>query len=104
MGIARPKDLDDLRKLEADLKVTCVRCGRAAIFPILPILNHFRSRGWNTAWDTIGRHFACRGKEGDRGCGSREVRLSLAPPDRIPPPKPIVTNRAIKERIRRERG
>ncbi|HEX8215649.1 MAG TPA: hypothetical protein VF582_09310 [Allosphingosinicella sp.] len=104
MGIPRPKDLSDLRKLDADLKVTCRRCGRSAVFPLLPLLNHFRQRGWNTAWHSLSHRFACRGVVGRPGCGAKEIALGLEPRDNPEPPKPRLTAREIKELVRRSRG
>jgi hypothetical protein len=104
MGIPRPNDLADLGKLDADLKVTCRRCGRSAVFPLLPLVNHFRQRGWNTAWHSLGHRFACRGVVGRAGCGAKDVALGLDPKDKPDPPTPRLTSREIKQRVRRERG
>ena len=105
MGIARPKDLSDLIRLEAHLKVTCPDCGRSGIFPVKDIIAYFRSRNWNSAWSVAGRRFRCEGLGPDRGCGRRGATLSLspiAPPAAASVPRPSVAD--IKKQIRRERN
>jgi hypothetical protein len=67
----RPNDLADLAKWEADLRLRCRRCGRWAVFDLLPILNHFRAMGWNTSWGCVAMRFACKGSADDPGCGSK---------------------------------
>jgi|GEM_PF-4276207 len=99
----RPSDLADLCKWDADVKVTCRRCGRWALFELLPLLNHFRSRGWNTSWDCVASHFVCKGTEDDAGCGSREMRVGLAPRVKPTPPEPTLTRLQMKQRAKRER-
>jgi hypothetical protein len=103
MGIARPKDLADLARLDANLKVTCRDCGRSAVYELLPILNHFRGRGWNTAWSTIGRRFRCAGTAESPGCGSRDMAVGMVPLDRPPPPEPKLTETQLRQRARRKR-
>ena len=49
----RPSDLADLCKWDADLPVRRRRGGRRPVFDLLPILNLFRSRGWNIRWDCL---------------------------------------------------
>lgn len=104
MGIPRPKNLESLRKMEADLLVRCRGCGREAAFGLLAILNHFRMMGWNTAWEAVGRRFRCVGNDQERGCGGRDIALSWVPREKPPPPEPLPNPRAIKEAIRRARG
>jgi hypothetical protein len=105
MGIARPKDLSDLIKFEAHLRVTCSKCGRSGVFPVKDVLVYFRSKGWNTAWEVAGSHFVCRGMDPDDGCGERAARLGLEPiPQPMIVPKPEPTKVEIKREIRRRRG
>lgn len=99
----RPNDLADLCKWDADLKITCRRCGRWAVFDLLPVLNHFRARGWNTAWDCIASHFVCRGTVDDAGCGSRQISPGMAPRMKPPPPVPKVTEIQARQMAKRER-
>lgn len=104
MGIPRPKDLSDLIRLEAHLRVTCTACGRSGVFPVRDVIAYFRNRGWNSAWQVAGRRFRCDGTEHAPGCGHRGAHLSLAPIERppvLPPPQP--TARDIKVKARRER-
>lgn len=49
IGLARPRQLSDLVRLDADLKVRCAACGRVAIFDVRRVSPFFRTRGWNMA-------------------------------------------------------
>lgn len=99
----RPNELADLGKWDADLKITCRRCRRWAVFELLPILNHFRSRGWNTSWSCVASRFVCKGTQEDPGCGGKELRAGLAPRTKPPRPEPVLTELQMQQRIRRER-
>jgi hypothetical protein len=98
-----PNDLADLCKWVADVKVTCRKCRRWAIFPLLPLLHHFRQRGWNTSWGCVARRFVCKGTEEDRGCGSKELWIGLAPHVEPTPPEPTMTKLQMQQRAKRER-
>ena len=99
----RPKDLADLCKFDADLKVRCRRCGRWAVFDILPVLNHFRGRGWNTTWGCVAWHFICKGTNEDRGCGSKDLSVSMVPRPKPAPPEAKLTELQMRQRAKRER-
>lgn len=97
----RPKFLSDLQRWEANLRVTCRRCPHHGTFDPQQIEQWFRMRGWNTAWDVIGQRFRCD------ECGTKGASVSMVPkPTPLPlgnPPRPV-TERQIKEQIRRSRG
>ncbi|WP_156680083.1 hypothetical protein [Sphingomonas profundi] len=101
MGIARPKTLHDLVKLNAHLRITCqVRgCGRSAVYEAKGLVGYFLARGWNLAWEAAPSRFRCD------ACGQRQARLSLEP-IKVPivPPPPEPTERDHKAEIRRRRG
>jgi hypothetical protein len=97
----RPNDLADLCKWDADLRVRCRSCGRSAMFDLLPILNHFRSKGWNTSWDWVGMHFICAGTPDPPGCGSKSI--GLHPRVQLTPPEPKLTDMQIRQQAKRDR-
>lgn len=99
----RPHDLADLSKFDADLRVRCRRCGRTAVFDLLPILNHFRSRGWNTSWDTVAIRFRCSGTVEAPGCGSKAVSVGLHPRVQLTPPEPKMTETQMRQQAKRDR-
>ncbi len=99
----RPKDLADLGRWDADLKITCRSCGRWAVFELLPILNHFKGRGWNTSWGCVAARFICKGTPQEPGCGSKRLRAGLAPRPQPPRPEPILTELQMRQKTRRER-
>ena len=99
----RPNDLADLCKWNADLSVRCRRCGRSAVFDLLPILNHFRSRGWNTSWDCVAGRFICVGVEGAPGCGGKIIAIGLHPKTNPDAPEPVPTESQLRQKAKRER-
>ena len=105
MGIARPKSLTDLPRLNANLRVTCPSCGRSGVYPAKDVIAYFIGKGWNLAWDDAGSRFRCDGGEHDRGCGTRGARLGIEPASHRPvPPPPEPTMRDRKIAARRERS
>ena len=99
----RPNDLADLCKWDSDLRVRCRRCGRWAVFDLLPILNHFRSRGWNTSWSCVAARFVCKGSPDDPGCGSKAVSVGLHPRPKTVPPQPAVGESQMRQQAKRDR-
>jgi hypothetical protein len=79
MGRFYPKNLTDLIRVEAQLRVTCPSCGRTALFDPKQIISYYRAHGWNTAWEIAGMHFHCSGNDRGLGCGGRGARLSWEP-------------------------
>ena len=105
MGIPRPKDLSDLIRLEAHLRVTCSACGRSGVFPVRDVIAYFRSHNWNSAWTVAGERFRCDGTPESPGCGHRGAHLSLTPIEGPPvAPVPQPTLRDLKVQRRRERS
>jgi hypothetical protein len=104
MGIPRPKDLFDLFKFEANLQVTCRRCGRSGVFPTEQVIEYFRHKRWNTSWEMVASRFRCQGF-GREGCGAKDAEVSMAPiPKPVVLPKPEPTLQDLKREERRRRG
>jgi hypothetical protein len=99
----RPHELADLAEWDADLKITCRRCKRTAVFDLLPILNHFRAHGWNTSWSCVASRFVCKGTADQPGCGSKDLAAGLAPRVMPAPPEPRMTETQMRQRAKRER-
>ncbi len=99
----RPNDLADLAKWDADLKITCRHCRRSAVFDLLPILNYFRARGWNTSWSCVAPRFICKGTVEQPGCGSKELAAGMAPRPAPVPPEPKLSETQVTQRAKRER-
>ena len=103
MGIPRPKDLSDLIRLKANLRISCPKCGRSGVFLTRDVIAYFRSKNWNSAWQAAGERFRCEGF--GKGCGHKGALLSLAPIEEpFKPPVPKPTERDRREEIRRRRG
>jgi hypothetical protein len=95
----RPKCLSDLHRWNANLKVTCLSCGRSGTYRTQDVVAYFQSRAWNQAWEMVARRFRCE------GCGARNARVDMTPierPPEIPPPAP--TKADLKAQFRRRRG
>lgn len=99
MGMARSRFLHDLRRLPANLRVTCPKCGHDGVYHLQHIMDYFHARRWNQSLEAAGARFRCD------ECGHRGAALSpapiIAPPD---PPKPLVLERDLKAEARRRRG
>jgi len=63
------RDLDDLSRKRADLRVACRDCGHARSLAIADVQRVFRHRMWSTEWGQIARRFRCR------KCGSKHVAI-----------------------------
>jgi hypothetical protein len=101
--IIRPNDLSDLGKWDADLRVRCRSCGRSAVFDLLLILNHFRSRGWNTSWDCVALRFICAGTPDAPGCGGKVISVGLHPRVKLQPPEPKLSETRLRQQAKRDR-
>jgi hypothetical protein len=100
----RLKDLSDLIKHQAHLRVTCLRCGRVADFPVAGVIEYFSSVRFNTAWDVAGSYFRCEGGLKGSGCGHKGARLSMIPMNqtvKLPKPQPTKADIKREERLRR---
>lgn len=73
--VGPPKSLLDLRKLDADLRVTCRRCGRTHDFHREALTALLMQRHKNLAWDMLPSHFRCSVE----ACRSKDVRLAVVP-------------------------
>ncbi len=81
MGVVKLRDMADLIRWRAELRVVCNTCGREARFDPAAMLKWFRSHGWSTSLDVAAHRFRCDGPEAGVGCGSKDVRLSAFTPD-----------------------
>lgn len=100
----RLKDLTDLIKHKANLRVMCPKCGRVADFPVQGIVEYFRSVRFITAWDAAGSYFRCVGGFNGGGCGHKGARLSMIPMNqtvKLPKPEPSKADLRREERLRR---
>ena len=99
----RPHDLADLHKWNADLRVRCRRCGRAAVFDLVSILNYFRGQGWNTSWSCVAARFVCKGTPDKPGCGSKAMSVGMHPRPKPQRPEPKLTELEMRQQAKRER-
>lgn len=94
MGLIKLNSLDDYARYDADVEVTCRRCGRVALFDARSLVDYFRSRGLNRSLEVAKLKFRCAG-EGDKGCGSRDVKIRARPrpnptsPEGAPKPRAV---------------
>ena len=91
--VGQPKNLADLRKIDADLRVVCRACGRRRVFDRELLHSDLLRRGKSTDWTLMPRHFRCSG----RGCRSRDVRLEILPFARREVPPVLATFLAAVE-------
>ena len=78
--VGQPKQLSDLRKIEADVRITCRRCGFEDDWTPDALANHLFEIGGSTVWTEVTRYLHCR----RFGCGSRELRVLAVPYARRP--------------------
>ena len=71
MGIRQPKTLSDLTRWEANLRVTCCRCGRTGVYATKDMVAYFHARRWNQTWEEVARRFRCSGLARELGRGLR---------------------------------
>jgi hypothetical protein len=99
----RPKFLYDLHRWDANLKVTCLSCGRSGIYRTQDVVAYFQAKGWNQSWEMVAGRFRCEGFH--EGCGARNARVDMVPAPKPPePPPPLVTHRHLKQEEWRRRG
>ena len=63
------RDLDDLSRKGADLRITCRDCGHSRSAAIWDVQRIFRNRMWSTDWTQVARRFRCR------KCGSKHIAI-----------------------------
>ena len=78
--VGSPKHLSDLRKIEADVRMTCRRCGFGFDLAREASAEHLFAIDGNQVWSEITRHLRCRRV----GCGSPELRALSVPFARRP--------------------
>lgn len=78
--VGPPKHLSDLRKIEADVRITCRRCGFEHDWTRDALAEHLFAIGGSQVWSEITRHLRCR----RYGCGSAELRALPVPYARRP--------------------
>lgn len=93
MATIRLRTFADYARYGCHVRITCIACGRTAVFEPQALAMYFRKRNWNSALDIAHIRFCCTGAPGDaKGCGSRDVRISPQSnglPLRPEPPRPM---------------
>lgn len=78
-----------MARWRAELRVTCIDCGREGRFNADDIARWFRGRNWSTALEAAPHRFKCSGFNGE-GCGGRNIKLGAHMPDpQLPPSRPM---------------
>jgi hypothetical protein len=70
--VGHPKDIGDLAKIEAGVKVTCRRCKRERLLDRERLIRDLTRRGLSTAWDLLPGNLKC-------ACGSKAVDIVAMP-------------------------
>lgn len=78
--VGPPKHLSDLLKIEADVRITCRRCGFEDDWSREALAEHLFAIGGSQVWSEITRHLRCR----RFGCGSADLRAVPVPYARRP--------------------
>lgn len=78
--VGSPKHLSDLRKIDADVRITCRRCGYEDDWTREALVDHLFAIGGSQVWSEITRHLRCR----RFGCGSPDLRILPVPYARRP--------------------
>lgn len=73
--VGSPKHLSDLDRIEADVRITCRRCGFEDDWTTADLARHLHEIGGSTVWSEITRHLSCR----RFGCGSADLRALPVP-------------------------
>jgi len=76
--VGNPKNLSDLRRIEAALRVTCARCGRTGLYDRETLLADRMTHQLPTDWESMKTGFQCE-------CGARDSHLLPVPfADNVP--------------------
>jgi hypothetical protein len=67
--VGSPKHLSDLDRIEADVRITCRRCGFEDDWTTADLARYLFEIGGSTVWSEITRYLTCR----RFGCGSPEL-------------------------------
>jgi len=78
--VGHPKHLSDLKKIEADVRFTCRRCGFEDDWTPEDLAKHLIEIGGSQVWSEINRYLHCRRV----GCGSANLRILPVPYARRP--------------------
>ena len=78
--VGPPKHLSDLRKIDADVRITCRQCGFEDDWSHKALAEHLFEIGGSQVWSEITRHLRCR----RFGCGSSDLRALPVPYARRP--------------------
>lgn len=78
--VGQPNHLSDLVKIEADVRITCRRCGFEDDWTREALAAHLFAIGGSQVWSELTRHLGCR----RFGCGSTELRAMPVPYARRP--------------------
>jgi hypothetical protein len=58
--VGAPKQLSDLNKIEADVRITCRQCGFEDDWTPAELARHVLAIGGSTVWSEVTRHLVCR--------------------------------------------
>lgn len=73
--VGAPKHLSDLAKIEADVRITCRKCGFEDDWDRGELAKHLLAIGGSLVWSEVTRHMVCR----RIGCGSSILRVAAVP-------------------------
>jgi hypothetical protein len=83
--VGSPKTLYDLRKIDADLQLTCRACGRRRMVDREWLIAELLKRRKSVDWGAVQHQLRCSGD----GCGSKDVRPTPVPFSGQDTPKPV---------------
>lgn len=98
MGIRRIKTISDLDAIDAFLRITCLGCGRSGDYDPAAVRQIFHHKRLNQAWQVAGQYFKCE------ECGHKGAHLAASPRPAPMEPPPLISERQVREQIKRERG
>lgn len=73
--VGAPKHLADLDRIEADVRITCRRCGFEDDWTTAELARHLLAIGGSTVWSEVTRYLTCRRV----GCGATELTALPVP-------------------------